>query len=81
MKFQDRPFTRFFANFCNSLCYRKLQITMHLFMYFPNSQIHKELGHCPDAGDPKMAKVELQAPAFHNLEKVDSFIWLGRVSG
>ena len=28
-------------------------------MHFPNSQIHKELGHGPDAGDPKLAKVEI----------------------
>ena len=28
-------------------------------MHFPKSKIHKELGHCPDAGYPKMAKVEL----------------------
>ena len=29
-------------------------------MHFPKSKIHKELGHCPDAGYPKMAKVELR---------------------
>jgi len=29
-------------------------------MHFPKSKIHKQLGHGPDAGDPKMAKVELR---------------------
>ena len=54
------PLGSTFANFRNSLCCRKLQIIPHLFMHFPKSKIHKELGHCPDAGYPKMAKVELQ---------------------
>ena len=55
-----QPLSSTFANFRNSLCYRKLQIIPHLFMHFPKSKIHKELGHCPDAGYPKMAKVELR---------------------
>ena len=55
-----KPFSSTFANFRNSLCYRKLQIIPHLFMHFPTSKIHKELGHCPDAGYPKMAKVEFR---------------------
>ena len=38
----------------------ELQIIPHWFMHFPKSKIHKELGHCPDAGYPKMAKVELR---------------------
>ena len=54
-----QPLSSTFAIFRNSLCYRKLQTIPHLFMHFPNSQIHKELGHGPDAGDPKLAKVEL----------------------
>ena len=29
-------------------------------MHFPKSKIHKELGHGPDAGYSKMAKVELR---------------------
>ena len=59
--FSGQPLSSTFANFRNSLCYRKLQIIPHLFMHFPKSKIHKELGHCPDAGYPKMAKVELRA--------------------
>jgi len=37
-------------------------------MHFPKSKIHKELGHCPDAGYPKMAKSSLEAvPKLPNL--------------
>ena len=39
-------------------------------MHFPNSQIHKELGHGPDAGDPKMAKVELRMEPLKNPENI-----------
>jgi len=58
--FSGQPLSSTFANFRNSLCYQKLQIIPHWFMHFPKSKIHKELGHCPDAGYPKMAKVELE---------------------
>jgi len=63
-----------FANFRNSLCYRRLQIIPHLFMHFPKSKIHKELGHCPDAGYPKLAKVEVRGyPEIGNREQPELF--------
>jgi len=61
LHFPKKVLSSTFANFRNSLYYRKLQTIPLLFMHFPNSQIHKELGHGPDAGYPKMAKVELSS--------------------